>query len=110
MAAIEFESAVLQRSREIPVVVDFWAPWCGPCRILGPVIEKLAAEAGNRWELVKLNTEEQPDIAREYGVRGIPNVKMFHGGEPIAEFVGALPEDEIRRWLDAYLPGEAINP
>ena len=109
MKRLDFEFAVLQRSREIPVVVDFWAPWCGPCRVLGPVIERLAAEAAGRWELVKLNTEEQPDIARQYGVSGIPNVKMFHGGEPIAEFVGALPEDEIRRWLDAYLPDERIG-
>jgi len=102
--AVDFATAVLERSRTVPVVVDFWAAWCGPCRVLGPVIESLAAEADGRWELVKVDTEAQPELARDHGVMGIPAVKMFHEGRVVAEFVGALPAAEIRRWLDANLP------
>jgi putative thioredoxin len=101
---VDFDSAVLERSRTVPVVVDFWADWCGPCHALGPIIEGLAAEAGGRWELVKIDVEEQPGPAGDFGVSSIPAVKMFHDGEIVAEFVGALPAAEIRRWLDENLP------
>jgi putative thioredoxin len=106
---VDFKNAVVERSRSVPVVVDFWAPWCAPCRVLGPAIEALAAEAGGRWELVKLDTDEQPDIARAFGIMSIPTVKMFHGGRPIAEFIGALPPLEIRRWLDSHLPDSRLE-
>ena len=96
--------AVLEKSNEVPVVIDFWAPWCGPCQFLGPVIEKLAQEADGTWELVKINSDENPEISKEYHVRGIPAVKMLFKKEVIAEFTGALPRHQIERWLHDNLP------
>ncbi len=104
MASLDFNRDVLERSHAVPVVVDFWAAWCGPCRVLGPTIEQLASEAAGRWELVKLNTEEHPELASEYGIMSIPAVKMFDRGKVVAEFVGALPAEEIRAWLADNLP------
>ena len=90
MSPIDFNSDVIERSRSVPVVVDFWAPWCGPCRTLGPTIERLAEEASGRWELIKLNTEQQPDVAQAFGVMSIPSVRVFHGGEIVAATYGVL--------------------
>ena len=102
--ADRFQTDVLDKSHEKPVVVDFWGPWCGPCRVLGPTIEKLASEAEGRWRLVKINTDAHPELAQRYHVRGIPAVKLFIRGAVVAEFTGAQPEADIRRWLDAYVP------
>jgi len=102
-----FEEDVIKASTEKPVVVDFWAPWCGPCRVLGPTIEKLAAEQADKWTLVKVNSDEHQDISARFGIRGIPAVKMFSGGEVVDEFTGALPEAAIRQWLEKALPSES---
>jgi len=101
----DFETDVLDRSREVPVVVDFWAEWCGPCKVIGPVLEKLAREADGQWELVKVDTEQHGEIATTYRIRSIPAVKLFVDGEVVDEFVGALPEPAIREWLETALPG-----
>jgi len=103
----DFKEEVVTASNRLPIVADFWAEWCAPCRMLGPVLEKLAAEAKGKWKLVKVNTEQHPELSAEYGIRGIPAVKMFNEGKEIAEFVGALPEMQIRKWLEQHLPSES---
>lgn len=105
--AHEFISAVLYRSETVPVLVDFWAPWCAPCKMLKPVLEKLAAEAGGQWELVKVDTEKLPVLAQQFGIRGIPDVKLFYQGNVVAQFSGALPEPQVRAWLEQNLPARS---
>ncbi|NWF89714.1 MAG: thioredoxin [Ignavibacteriaceae bacterium] len=102
----DFNKDVLQASYSLPVIVDFWAEWCGPCKVLGPIIEKLAAENKGEWKLVKVNSDEYPEISSQYGIRSIPNVKLFFKGEVINEFVGALPEKAIRDWLTKNIPNK----
>lgn len=104
---IDFQQQVIDKSFDQPVIVDFWASWCGPCQTLGPIIEQIAEEQKEQWTLVKLSTEEQADIATQYNVKSIPNVKLFHKGQVIAEFAGALPRTSILKWLEENLPSEA---
>ena len=103
----DFTQHVLEESKHRPVVVDFWAPWCGPCKSLKPILEKLAAEYGGKFLLAKINSDDNQELAARYGVRGIPSVKAFVGGEPVDEFSGALPEGEVRAFLDRLVPGPA---
>jgi len=99
----EFESEVLQASKALPVVVDFWAPWCAPCRALTPILEKLAAEYDGRFKLVKVNSDENQELAAAIGVRSIPDVMAFRDGKPAAHFLGALPESQVRAFIDKLL-------
>ena len=101
---MDFKNDVIERSKSIPVLVDFWAPWCGPCQFLGPVLEELVKEGEGKWQLVKVNTDEEQTISIKYGVRGIPDVKLFINGEPVNGFTGALPKHHIKKWLDENLP------
>ena len=102
-----FQSAVLDRSHTVPVVVDFWAEWCGPCRQLTPVLEGAVAARSGKMELAKINTDLEPGLAREYGIQGIPAVKAFKDGKIADEFVGALAPAAVERFLDGLVPSEA---
>ena len=102
----QFQSEVIERSHTTPVLVDFWAPWCGPCRSLSPVLEKLAGEYAGAFLLAKINTDENPDLALAFQVRSIPQVVLFQEGQAVDQFAGAIPEAEIRRFLKPYCPTE----
>jgi len=98
----EFETKVLLPAQEVPVVVDFWAPWCEPCKVLKPLLEKLAEEYAGRFLLAKVNADENPELSQHFGVRSIPTVKVLFQGQLVDEFSGALPESQIREFLDRF--------
>ena len=102
-----FDRDVIERSRELPVVVDFWAAWCGPCRMLGPALEAEAAKRDDRLELVKLDVDAEPQIAARYGIRSIPTVAVFRDGTPVTGFVGALPPKAIGQFFDEHVLGDS---
>jgi putative thioredoxin len=101
-----FDQAVIERSRKVPVLVDFWAEWCAPCRALKPILEKLAEEYGGRFVLAKVDADRNPALTSRYAVRSIPSVKAFSGGALVDEFSGALPEATVRRFIDGLMPTE----
>jgi putative thioredoxin len=102
-----FENDVVRASQDRPVVVDFWAPWCAPCRQLTPLLEKLATEFNGRFQLVKVNIDENPELADAFRVQSIPYVAAVRDGRPIAEFMGVHPEDKLREWLNGILPSKS---
>jgi len=94
-----FEKEVIEKSKQVPVVVDLWAPWCTPCLMLGPILEKLAEEYKGKFILAKLNVDENPFVSQKYQVRSIPSVKLFKDGKLADAFIGAIPEPQVRAWI-----------
>jgi putative thioredoxin len=107
VTAENFEQYVLENSRHVPVLVDFWAPWCGPCQSLMPLLSRLADEYGGQFLLAKVNIDEQPELATQFGVRSVPTVKLVRHAQVADEFMGAIPEAQIRQFLDPHIERES---
>ena len=106
VSSADFEKEVIERSYKVPVVADFWAPWCAPCRMLGPVLERIASDYNGKIVLAKINVDENQDIAKAFSVMSIPSVKMFKRGRVVDGFIGALPENAVRSWIEKHLQEE----
>jgi putative thioredoxin len=111
VTAANFQQVVLDAPQNVPVLVDFWATWCGPCKALKPVLEKLADEYQGKFILAKIETDANPELASQFGIRGVPNVKAFLNGELVDEFSGALPEGQVRAFIERLIPspGEELR-
>ncbi|MEM3399644.1 MAG: thioredoxin [Candidatus Micrarchaeia archaeon] len=99
----DFKTKVIEQSKRVPVVVDFWASWCMPCMMLAPILEKLANEYNGKFILAKVNVDENPETSARYGIMSIPSVKLFKNGEIVSEFLGAMPERYVRDWIEKNL-------
>ena len=104
ISATEFPEAVLQRSREVPVVVDFWAEWCAPCKILGPLLEQATVDGDGAFDLVKVDVDQNQELSTQFGIQSIPTVIAFRDGAPVSRFSGAIPKKALGDWLEQILP------
>ena len=102
-----FDVEVIEASNHLPVLVDFWAPWCGPCKVIGPLLEKIETDYAGRFKLVKIDSDQQQELSQAFGIRSIPTCVLMIGGKPADGFMGALPEGKIKEFLDKHLPSEA---
>ena len=105
---MDFQKEVIDQSKKYPVLVDFWAEWCGPCKFLGPILEELEKEQ-DRWKLVKIDVDKHPEISQRFSIRGIPDVRLFNDGQEVGQFTGAKPKHEIQKWLIEHIPDERIE-
>ncbi|MCB2002870.1 MAG: thioredoxin [Burkholderiaceae bacterium] len=104
VTAANFEAEVIEASMDTPVLVDFWAPWCGPCKVIGPLLEKLEKDYKGRFKLVKIDSDQEQELSQAFGIRSIPTCVLMSGGKPVDGFMGAVPEGQLKSFLDKHLP------